>query len=141
MKAPALTSEEQAHIEKGGRVFIVEEISGPLWRVLCVSASGCRVMLKPDGAEGYSSRQYPQDLALSFANLSEDSPLVRHRPYGYKTTPQQTELGVAWHLRFFENGKAVGDEIFPVTEDSEEAYWTAQAEADKAGEAWLSLRW
>ena len=57
MEIPELTQEEQAHVAKGGRVFIVEEIPGPLWRVLVVKGDACKVMLKPDGMDGYSDRE------------------------------------------------------------------------------------
>lgn len=74
---PNLTPEEQAHIASGGRVFIVDEIPGPLWRVLVVKGGVCRVMLKPDGMDGYSSREDAELSAMAIANLSEDSPMVR----------------------------------------------------------------
>lgn len=77
MKTPNLTPEEQAHIASGGRVFIVDEIPGPLWRVLVVKGGTCRVMLKPDGMDGYSNREDAELNAMAFANLSEDSPMVR----------------------------------------------------------------
>ena len=77
MKAPKLTPEEQAHIASGGRVFIVEEVPGPLWRVLVVKGDTCRVMLKPEGMDGYSPREDAELNAMAFANLSEDSPMVR----------------------------------------------------------------
>jgi hypothetical protein len=77
LKIPELTLEEQAHIASGGRVFIVEEISGPLWRVLMVKGSVCKVLLKPDGMNGYSEQEYAQDMALGIANLANDKPMVR----------------------------------------------------------------
>ena len=77
MKAQNLTPEEQTHIASGGRVFIVDEIPGPLWRVLVVKGGACRVMLKPDGMGGYSNREDAELNAMAFANLSEDSPMVR----------------------------------------------------------------
>lgn len=77
MVVPDLTPEEQAHIARGGRVFIVEEIPGPLWRVLVVRGDTCRVMLKPDGMDGYSDHEDAELNALAFANLSADSPMVR----------------------------------------------------------------
>jgi hypothetical protein len=77
LKAPELTPEEQAHIANGGRVFVVEEIPGPLWRVLVVKGDTCRLMLKPDGMDGYSDREDAVLNALAFANLAADTPLVR----------------------------------------------------------------
>jgi hypothetical protein len=77
MKIPRLTPEEQAHLDQGGRVFIVEEITGPLWRVLAVKGEVCKVLLKPDGAEGYSDRSDAALNARMIANLSEGSILVR----------------------------------------------------------------
>ena len=77
MKTPKLTPEEQAHIASGGRVFIVDEIPGPLWRVLVVKGDACRVMLKPDGMDGYSNQEDATSNAQVFANLAADSPLVR----------------------------------------------------------------
>lgn len=81
MKAPELSPEEHSHIAKGGRVFIVEEVHGPLWRVLVVEGNGCRVMLKPDGLDGYSDRDDAMLTAKAFANLSADQPLVREEIY------------------------------------------------------------
>ncbi|EBG3748885.1 hypothetical protein FIX32_21525 [Salmonella enterica] len=77
MRVPKLTPEEQAHIAKGGRVLIVEEIPGPWWRVLMVKGSACRVLLKPDGMDGYSDRETAHQNALAVANLAEDRPMVR----------------------------------------------------------------
>lgn len=77
MKVPDLMPEEQAHIDHGGRVFIVEEIPGPLWRVLVVKGDTCRVMLKPDRLDGYSSKEEAELNALAIANLANDRPLVR----------------------------------------------------------------
>lgn len=77
METPELTPEEQAHISKGGRVFIVEEIDGPLWRVLVIKRDSCRVLLKPDGMDGYSDKEDAMLNALAFANLAADTPLVR----------------------------------------------------------------
>lgn len=79
LKAPKLTKEEQAHIAKGGRVLIVEEIPGPLWRVLAIQKNACRVMLKPDGANGYSERDDAMLNAKAVANLAADRPLVREK--------------------------------------------------------------
>lgn len=141
MKAPELTPEERAHATKGGRVFIIEEIPGPLWRVLSISSQDCKVILKPDETDGYTSRMYAQNLALNFATLSEDSPMVRRCPYGYTTTPRETERGVSWDLRFLKDGDDIGGEVFLIADDTEAAYWAAQAEAIKAGEKWLSSRW
>jgi hypothetical protein len=77
MKVPKLTPEEQAHVDSGGRVFIVDEAPGMLWRVLSVSQKGCTVLLKPDGAEGYIDRGEAHQNALMVANLANDSPMVR----------------------------------------------------------------
>lgn len=77
LKRPELTQEEQAHIAKGGRVFIVEEIPGQLWRALDFKRDTCRIMITPDGMDGYCSREDALSTALMIANLSEDSPLVR----------------------------------------------------------------
>lgn len=79
MEVPELTQEEQAHVAKGGRVFIVEEIPGPLWRVLVVKGDACKVMLKPDGMDGYSDRETALENALAFSALAGDRPrpLVR----------------------------------------------------------------
>ena len=77
LKIPELTPEEQAHVSKGGRVFIMEEIPGPVWRVLMVKGNTCKVLLKPDGMDGYSDYEDALLNALAGANLAEDSPLVR----------------------------------------------------------------
>lgn len=77
LQTPELTPEEQAHVASGGRVFIVDEIPGPLWRVLVVEGGVCRVMLKPDGMDGYSTREDAELNAMAIANLAEDSPMVR----------------------------------------------------------------
>ncbi|GBQ43074.1 hypothetical protein [Komagataeibacter europaeus] len=77
LKTPPLTPVEQKHIAEGGRVFIVDEVAGPLWRVLMVKGSTCKVLLKPDGADGYSDRKEAEENARVIAALAEDSPLVR----------------------------------------------------------------
>jgi len=77
LKAPELTPEEQAHVNDDGRVFIVEEINGPLWRVLAVKKSGCKVLLKPVDMDGYSDLDNVVLNAQVIANLSADRPLVR----------------------------------------------------------------
>ncbi|SEN70966.1 hypothetical protein [Halomonas caseinilytica] len=74
---PNLSAEESQHVSGGGRVFIVEEIEGPDWRVLMVKGNTCTIMLEPNDSDGYGDEQYTYDLALAVANLSEDSPLVR----------------------------------------------------------------
>lgn len=72
-----LTSEEHAHIENGGRVFLIEEILGPLWRILSVSKEGISILCKPEPQEGYSDLKWAEDLARGIAALSEDDPIVR----------------------------------------------------------------
>lgn len=78
---PALTLDESQHVENGGRLFIVEELAGSLWRVLCVKAATCRVLLKPDGAKGYAAQQDAFQHAAAIAALSEDSPMIRDNVY------------------------------------------------------------
>lgn len=73
----SLTKKERAYINKGGRVFVVEKIDGPLWRVLSVSKTGIEVLLKPEGAEGYSDESQARNNALMIATLSVDKPLVQ----------------------------------------------------------------
>ena len=58
-------------------MFIVEEIPGPLWRVLQVKEDTCKVLLKPDGMDGYTDHDDALLNALVIANLANDSPLVR----------------------------------------------------------------
>jgi hypothetical protein len=74
---PELSPEEQDQIASGGRVFIVEEIPGPEWRVLMVKGDRCVIMLKPNGFDGYDSQEHAYELARAWVNLSEDSPLLR----------------------------------------------------------------
>jgi hypothetical protein len=77
LRAPRLTKAEKAHVAHGGRVFIVQEIPGPLWRVLAVSSKGCTLLLKPEGGDGYTERSWAVDVATGIANLSPDGPMVR----------------------------------------------------------------
>ena len=77
MKTQDLTKEEHEHIKNGGRVFIVEEISGPRWRILSISEKGVSKLCSPIGEEGYSELEAAKNLAHGFAALSEDSPMVR----------------------------------------------------------------
>ncbi|GLZ22642.1 hypothetical protein [Burkholderia plantarii] len=73
-----LTDHEQAHVDNGGRVFIIEEIPGPLWRVVSVSKErGVRVLLKPQDEDGYETKERAEDHANSIAVLSEDGTIVR----------------------------------------------------------------
>lgn len=80
LKTPKLTKEESAHVKNGGRVFLVEEIPGPLWRILSISKKGTSLLCNPTiptEEEGYSELEYAKSLALGIANLSEDNPMVR----------------------------------------------------------------
>lgn len=80
MEIPKLNSEESSHIENGGRVFIVEEISGPLWRILSISKNRIRTLCRPEipeVMEGYSELETARNLAFGIAALSEDDPMVR----------------------------------------------------------------
>lgn len=80
MNIPKLNSEESTHVENGGRVFLVEEIPGPLWRILSVSKDRVRTLCRPKVPklmEGYSEFEIAQNLAMGIANLSEDNPIVR----------------------------------------------------------------
>lgn len=77
MNTPQLSEKEQIHIEAGGRLLLVEEIPGPLWRVLAVKQSGATVLLKPNGADGYEEPGFANYLATNTASLSVDSPMLR----------------------------------------------------------------
>ncbi|MGH9776719.1 MAG: hypothetical protein ACRD50_17470 [Candidatus Acidiferrales bacterium] len=80
MKEPKLTKEESVHIKNGGRVFLVEEISGSLWRILLISKKGTSLLCNPTvprKQEGYSDFEDAKNLAYGIANLSEDNPIVR----------------------------------------------------------------
>ena len=77
---PPLTPQEQAHVDKGDRVYIVQEVPGPLWRVISVSKDTCVVLGAPswpEPAEGYSDKEYAVSIAEGFAALSEKKPMVR----------------------------------------------------------------
>lgn len=58
-------------------MLIVDEAPGALWRVLMVKGSTCKVLLKPDGADGYIERSEAEENARAVAALANDSPLVR----------------------------------------------------------------
>lgn len=80
MKIPKLNLEESNHIENGGRVFLIKEIPGSLWRILSVSKDGVRTLCRPEVPElmeGYSDLETAKNLAVGIANLSEDNPIVR----------------------------------------------------------------
>ena len=80
MKIPKLTSEESKHIENGGRVFLIEEIPGPLWRIISISKDRVKTLCHPEVPEfmeGYSDLEIAKNLAMGIANLSEDNPIVR----------------------------------------------------------------
>jgi hypothetical protein len=77
LKALPLTPEERAHVNRGGRVFGVDEAPSGLWRVLSVSGKGCKVLLKPDDADGYIEREEAVDNARAIAALAADKPMVR----------------------------------------------------------------
>jgi hypothetical protein len=81
LDTPDLTAKERAHIENGGRVFVVEKIPGPLWRVLSISnENGCYTLCQPEipeKMEGYGTMEFANDMAKSIAALSEDKPMVR----------------------------------------------------------------
>lgn len=80
MKIPKLSLEESKHIENGGRVFLIKEIPGPLWKVLSISNEGVKTLIKPmipKPLEGYSDLETAKNLAIGIANLSEDNPIVR----------------------------------------------------------------
>jgi hypothetical protein len=80
LKEPELTKEESAHIENCSRVFLVEELPEPLWRIISISKKGNTTLCKPEipiSAEGYSDLEYAKNLAYGIAHLSEDNPIVR----------------------------------------------------------------
>lgn len=80
MKTPELMKEEIAHVKSGGRVFLVEEIPGPFWRILSISKKGASLLCNPtipNEEEGYNDFEHAKGLAYTIANLSEDSPIVR----------------------------------------------------------------
>ena len=72
-----LTDAERAHLARGGRVFLVQRISGPRWRVLSLTPSTCKVLLRPADMDGYSDHTRAVELAQATANLAVDAPLVR----------------------------------------------------------------
>lgn len=79
MKVPELTPEEQAHVDQGGRVFIVEECNG-LYRILSVRKDGVSILIQPTYPEtkaGYSDRAWAVEIAQGIAGLAEDAPMVR----------------------------------------------------------------
>jgi hypothetical protein len=134
---PPLTRDEQAHITKGGRLLLVEEIEGPLWRVLLVTQSSCRVLLKPDGAEGYPASMDAMLHALAFANLAETTPRVRVWRYTYEielVSPEQG--GAAWQLRLLDKGQQQDLREFLLANDSEQALYEAYRAATQEGETW-----
>lgn len=80
MKIPKLNLEELNHIENGGRVFLIEEIPGSLWRILSISKIGAKTLCKPhipEPSEGYSDLEIAKNIAIGISNLSEDSPTIR----------------------------------------------------------------
>jgi hypothetical protein len=80
LKIADLTTEERVHVKNGGRVFLIEEIPGPLWRILSLSKKGVVTLCKPEiptPKEGYSDLEIAKNLAYGISALSEDSPMVR----------------------------------------------------------------
>lgn len=134
---PTLTRDEQAHIAQGGRLLVVEEIAGPMWRVLLVTQESCRVVLKPDGAEGYTASMDAMAYALGFANLAETTPRVRPWRYTYELELIGREQGgAAWQLCLLDGGKEQGRREFPLANDSEQALYEAYRAATQEGETW-----
>jgi hypothetical protein len=134
---PPLTPEEQILLAQGGRLLLVEEIAGPLWRVLLLTQHECRVLLKPEGADGYTASMDAMLNALAFANLAQTPPHVRPWRYTYEVelvSPAQG--GAAWQLRLLEHGEEQGRQEYLLADDSEQAYYAAYLAAMQAGESW-----
>jgi hypothetical protein len=140
MVAIALSPEEQLHVENGGRVFIVEEVPGPLWRVVSVSKHGPEIVVKPDDAEGFSLQREAHMNAVATARASHGPVLLRESRLSYEIDFKCINTGIAWRLRMLQDHQAVGEALFPLNytlKDSQEAFYAAHEAALMAGEGWM----
>ena len=143
MVAVALSPEEELHVENGGRVFVVEEIPGPLWRVVSVTKHGPEIVVKPDNAEGFDLQRDAHMNAVAAARASHGPVLLRESRLSYEIDFKCINTGVAWRLRMLEDHRAVSEELFPLNyelKDSQEAFYAAHEAALMAGESWMAAR-
>jgi hypothetical protein len=140
MDTITLTPEEQSHVIHGGWLFVVQEIPGPLWRVVSVSRQGREIVFNPPGAQGFEFQREAYAMALAAVYASAGKALMRPSRHGYEVDFRCLSDGYAWRLRMLCDSLAVGEEIFPVSDrfqDSQEAFHAAHDEALRAGEKWL----
>lgn len=76
-----LTDVEKAHLEGGGRVFLVSDLK----EVVIISADKVYILSNNDGQPiRYASGELALQTAQMIASLSEDVPLVEGKPIDWK---------------------------------------------------------
>jgi hypothetical protein len=143
MDTIALTPQEQLHVDQGGRLLVIEEVPGPLWRVLSVSLRGCEVVHKPHGAEGYDLQREAVLHAQALAAAADDVPLLRRGRYSYEVDFQFHEAHMGWRLRMLQDSAEVESRLYPLAasfRDAEQAFFDAHEAALRAGERWMAAR-
>lgn len=143
MYAITLSPEEQQHIDNGGRLFVVEEIPGPLWRAVSMSKQGCEILPMPDQTAGFGLQREAHFQALAAARAAHGPVMLRENRLSYEIDFKCINTGVAWRLRMIEDQQAVSEKLFPLSDalrDSQEAFYTAHEAALQEGESWMSSR-
>lgn len=140
MNPITLTPEEQAQVDAGRRLFVVEQIPGPMWRVVSISQQGREIQFNPPGAQGFELQREARAMAAAAVSASQGADLMRPSRHGYEVELRCLDDGYAWRLRKLRDGVAVGVTVFPLSDafhDSQEAFHAAHDEALRAGEQWL----
>jgi hypothetical protein len=140
MNPITLTPEELAQVDAGKRLFVVEEIPGPMWQVVSISRQGHEIPFSPPGAPGFEIQREARATAAAAVNASKGSAWMRPIRHSYEVELRCLDDGYAWRLRKLRDGLVVGVKIFPLPDgfaDAQQAFQETHDEALRAGEQWL----
>lgn len=143
METFVLSPQERAHIERGGRLFLVKEIEGPRWQVLSISSQGAEVIPAWADAAAHDLHREAQRAAAAAAATLGDKALIRPSRYSYEVEFHVADRGVAWRLRMQKDSRDVEERLFHMphdADDDEEAFYDAHDLALSAGERWVTAQ-
>lgn len=140
MDAIALSPQERAHIERGGRLFLVKEIEGPRWQVLSISLQGAEIIPARADFPSHELHREAQRAAVAAAAALGGQALIRPSRYSYEVDFHFADRGMAWRLRMQKDSRDVEERLFPMPHDAndeEEAFLETHDLALSAGERWV----
>ena len=141
MESLDLTPQERQHIEQGGRLFVIEEVSGGRWQVVSVSGQGREPLPAPGCAPSYALQREACRAAEAAARAAGEAALLRPCRYSYEVEFHLLDAGMAWRLRLRQDERDVSEKLFPLDEDmddEDEAFQAAHEMALEAGERWVT---